>query len=246
MGLLNGKIAVVTGGTSGIGEATARAIVDEGGKVVIIGRNDEKGQAIIEELNINEEKAFYLHCDVSDSSSVEKMSNQLRNRFDHIDILFNNSGTIMPSMEIEKMPIDEWKKTFEVNMDGVFFVTRILKDLIVKCKGCIVNNASIAGLHSYVIGRSYAYSASKAAVIQFTRQMAKNYGEEGVRVNCICPGIIDTPILGDRDKSEYAKRVPMGYIAGPSEVAKVVVFLVSDYACYVTGAVLPVDGGVSL
>lgn len=246
MGLLNGRVAVITGGTSGIGEATAKAIINEGGTVVIIGRNDERGQAIIEELNYNEQKAVYLHCDVSDNESVEEMSRHLRNSFEHVDILFNNSGTIMPSMEIERMPIDEWEKTFKVNMDGVFFVTRALKDLIVKCKGCIVNNASIAGLHSYVIGRSYAYSASKAAVIQFTRQMAKNYGKEGVRVNCICPGIINTPILGERNKSEYAKRVPMGYIADPYEVAKVVVFLASDYACYVTGVVLPVDGGVSL
>lgn len=246
MGLLNGRVAVITGGTSGIGEATAKAIINEGGTVVIIGRNDERGQAIIEELNYNEQKAVYLHCDVSDNESVEEMSRHLRNSFEHVDILFNNSGTIMPSMEIERMPIDEWEKTFKVNMDGVFFVTRALKDLIIKCKGCIVNNASIAGLHSYVIGRSYAYSASKAAVIQFTRQMAKNYGKEGVRVNCICPGIINTPILGERNKSEYAKRVPMGYIADPYEVAKVVVFLASDYACYVTGVVLPVDGGVSL
>ncbi len=246
MGLLNNKIAVITGGTSGIGEATVRFMAKEGAKVILTGRNVERGNTIASELVSLGYVAHFIQCDVSDSESIEGMNNQIRELCDHVDILFNNAGTINQSMEIERMPFDEWKKIFEVNMDGTFLVTRILKDLIIKCKGCIINNASIAGLHSYVIGRSYAYSASKAGVIQFTRQMAKNYGEDGVRVNCICPGIIDTPILGDRNRTEYAKRVPLGYIAEPIEVAKVVVFLASDYAQYVTGAVIPVDGGVAL
>lgn len=246
MGLLNGKVAVVTGGTSGIGEATVRMFIAEGGYVVILGRSDKKGNKIVSQLNTDVVKAHFIHCDVSDTESVDNMNGQVRQLFDHIDILVNNSGVIMPSVEIERMSVEDWKKTFEVNVDGMFLVTRALKDMIVRCKGCIINNASIAGLHSYVIGRSYAYSASKAAVVQFTRQMAKNYGEQGVRVNCVCPGIIDTPILGDRDKKQYVKRVPLGYIADPSEVAKVVVFLASEYASYVTGAVIPVDGGVAV
>lgn len=128
----------------------------------------------------------------------------------------------------------------------MFFGSKYAKPYIVKEKGTIINNASIAGLQHYAAGRSYAYSASKAAVIQFSHQMAKNYGEEGVRVNCICPGIIETPILGDRDPKIYAQRVPLGRVGTPEDVAKVVKFLVSDDAKYLTGCVIPIDGGVSL
>lgn len=128
----------------------------------------------------------------------------------------------------------------------MFYVIKHFKPLLFCCKGCIINNASIAGMHSYIAGRSYAYSASKAAVIQFTRQMALNYAEEGVRVNCICPGIIDTPILGTRNREEYAQRIPLGYIGKPEDVANVVSFLASEQASYLTGVVLPVDGGVQL
>ena len=161
-------------------------------------------------------------------------------------MLFNNAGIMLDSKEIERLPGDEWHKTFSTNIDSIFYVTKYLKMLLVQSKGCIINNASIAGMHSYVAGRSYAYSASKAAVIQFTRQMAMNYAEEGVRVNCICPGIIDTPILGDRDRKVYAERIPLGYVGQPECVADVVYFLASNEARYITGAVIPVDGGASL
>ena len=101
-------------------------------------------------------------------------------------------------------------------------------------------------MQHYAVGRSYAYSASKAAVIQFSHQLAKNYGSEGVRVNCICPGIIDTPILGSRDRGIYAERIPLGYVGTPEDVAKVALFLVCDDSAYLTGVVLPVDGGACL
>lgn len=246
MRLLDGKTAVITGGTSGIGASTAVEFSREGAEVVIIGRNDERGKSVIDTIVAEGRKAWYISCDISDEEDVERMNNSVRSLCDHVDVLFNNAGTSNMPSEIEKTDISGWRSTFDVNVDGTFLVTRILKDLIFKCKGCIINNASIAGLHSYAIGRSYAYSASKAAVIQFTRQMAKNYGEDGVRVNCICPGIIETPMLGSRNRIEYSKRIPLGYIADPIEVAKVAVFLASDYACYVTGAVIPVDGGVSI
>ena len=149
-------------------------------------------------------------------------------------------------MEVERMPIGDWKRTFEINIDGIFYVTKDAKPYVLQSQGSIIKNASIAGLQYYAAGRSYAYSASKAAVIQFSHQMAKNYGTDGIRVNCICPGIIDTPILGDRDRKIYAERIPLGYVAQPIEVAKVVLFLSSEQASYLTGVVLPIDGGASL
>lgn len=240
------KIVVITGATSGIGEATARVFAKEGANLVLIGRNREKGKELVLKIESMNGNAEFYCCDVSDESSVKEMALYIKSKYGKVDVLFNNAGVMLPSCEIENMSIEDWKKTFEINVDGIFYVSRYVKELLLGCGGCIINNASIAGMHSYVVGKSYAYSASKAAVIQFSRQMAKNYAEYGVRVNCICPGIIDTPILGDRDRQIYAERIPLGYVGNPEDVANVISFLASDSAKYITGVVLPVDGGVSL
>lgn len=244
--MFTGKVVLITGATSGIGCATAKLFASKGARVALVGRNELKGKEIETEINAQGKMAQFFKCDVSDESEVNNMINEVTNSFGWIDILFNNAGVMLPSMEIERVPVDEWQKTFAININGMFYVTRKAKPFILKRKGCIINNASIAGLQHYAAGRSYAYSASKAAVIQFSHQMAKNYGEDGVRVNCICPGIIDTPILGDRDRKVYAERIPLGYVAKPEVVAKVVCFLASEDAEYLTGVVLPVDGGASL
>ena len=246
MNRLENKVAIVTGATSGIGRASAKIFAKEGAKVVLVGRNSTNGKQIEEEIIAAGGQAQFIQCDVSDEESVKRMIALAVECFGGIDILFNNAGVMLPSMEIERMPVYDWKKTFDININGMFYVTRYAKPYLLASKGVILNNASIAGMQHYAAGRSYAYSASKAAVIQFSHQMAKNYGEEGIRVNCICPGIIDTPILGDRDRKVYADRIPLGYVAKPEEVAKVALFMVSDEAAYVTGAVLPVDGGASL
>ena len=158
----------------------------------------------------------------------------------------NNAGVMPTSTEIDEIPLEEWERVFAINVHGVFLATRYAKPYLLERKGVILNNASIAGMQHYAVGRSYAYSASKAAVIQFSHQLAKNYGSEGVRVNCICPGIIDTPILGSRDRGIYAERIPLGYVVTPEYVAKGALFLVCDDSAYLTGVVLPVDGGACL
>lgn len=243
---LQDKVAIITGATSGIGAACAQRLAMCGAKVALIGRNTDKGNALEQSLRNKGYAAKFIRCDTSSEAEVIAMIAAVADTFGGIDILFNNAGVMLPSMEIERMPVEDWKKTFDVNVTGYFLVTRYAKPYLLKSKGVIVNNASIAGLQHYAAGRSYAYSASKAAVIQFSHQMAKNYGEESIRVNCICPGIIDTPILGDRDRKVYAERIPLGYVAQPDAVAKVVAFLVSDEAAYLTGVVLPIDGGASL
>ena len=235
----NQRIVLVTGATSGIGAATAKEFAHKGASVILVGRSENKGKALEEQICADGGNAKFIRCDVSVETEVVALAKQVAELYGKLDVLFNNAGVMLPSMEIERMPVDEWRSTFDINITGMFLVTRYLK-------GCIINNGSIAGLQHYAAGRSYAYSASKAAVIQFSHQMAKNYGEEGVRVNCICPGIIDTPILGDRDRKVYAERIPLGYVAQPEAVAKVVAFLASEDAAYLTGVVLPVDGGASL
>lgn len=242
----NEKVALITGATSGIGEATAKMFAEHGASVVLVGRNKEKGSKLEQEIIQKGQNAYFIACDVSKEEDVTEMVNKAVKKYKKIDILFNNAGVMLPSCEIERMPVDDWKKSIDINLTGCFLVSRYVKPYLIKEKGTIINNASIAGLQYYAAGRSYAYSASKAAVIQFSHQMAKNYGEEGVRVNCICPGIIDTPILGDRDRSVYAQRVPLKRLGTPDDVAKIVLFLASDDAEYLTGVVLPVDGGVSL
>lgn len=243
---INGKVVVITGATSGIGAATAKMLASEGAKVVLAGRNMERGKALEQEICDAKGTAKFFQCDVSIEENVISLMKQTVETFGRIDILFNNAGTMLPSMEIERMPVDEWKETFDVNIHGMFLVTRYAKPHLLESKGIIINNASIAGLQYYAAGRSYAYSASKAAVIQFSHQMAKNYGTEGIRVNCICPGIIETPILHGRDPKIYEDRIPLGRVGTPDDVAKVVRFLVSDDATYLTGVVLAIDGGVSL
>lgn len=241
-----GKVAVVTGATSGIGMAVARKLTELSASVILVGRNSERGEKLETELKNLGASAEFYSCDVSDTRQVEELAENVGQKFGQVDILFNNAGVMLPSMEIERMPVETWRETFDINIHGMFYITRALKPYLLKSHGSIINNASIAGLQHYAAGRSYAYSASKAAVIQFSHQMAKNYGENHIRVNCICPGIIDTPILGDRDRRIYAERIPLGYVGRPEDVANVVAFLASDAANYLTGVVLPIDGGVSL
>ena len=217
-----------------------------GANVVLCGRNTQKGRVIESDILKNGNEACFIQCDISKEEQAKNLIVKTVEKYGKIDILFNNAGVMLPSMEIERMSSEDWLKTFDININGMFFVTKYAKPYLLKEKGTIINNASIAGLQYYAAGRSYAYSASKAAVVQFSHQMAKNYAQEGIRVNCIAPGIVDTLILGDRDRSEYAKRVPLGRLAEPEDVAKVVAFLASDDASYLTGVVLPIDGGVSL
>ena len=211
------KVALITGATSGIGEATARLFANLGANVVLCGRNTQKGRVIESDILKNGNEACFIQCDISKEEQAKNLIVKTVEKYGKIDILFNNAGVMLPSMEIERMSSEDWLKTFDININGMFFVTKYAKPYLLKEKGTIINNASIAGLQYYAAGRSYAYSASKAAVVQFSHQMAKNYAQEGIRVNCIAPGIVDTLILGDRDRSEYAKRVPLGRLAEPED-----------------------------
>lgn len=246
MGKLDGKIALITGATSGMGKACALLFAKEGATVVVVGRNTERGQKIVEDINREyHSKGIFFKCDVSDESQVKYLKNEFLKHHEKLDILLNNAGIYLTSSLGEISNVD-WRKTYEVNMNSVMYMCKHFIDLVIKAHGNILNNASISGMQSYIRGKSaYLYAPSKAAVIQFSQLLALNYSNK-IRVNVICPGAIDTPLFKNRDFSRFYDTIPMGRVGQPEEIAKAALFLVSDDASYVSGAVLTVDGAASL
>ena len=246
MGKLDGKIALITGATSGMGEAFARLFAEEGAEVVLVGRNVEHGEKIKNEIcNNNGKKAMFIPCDVSKEDNVRKLREEFEEYYDHLDILLNNAGLLITD-KLDDIKEEDWHKVFAINTDAVMYMTKNFVDLVIKAHGNILNNASIDGLQSCVRGRaSYIYSASKAAAIQFTQSCALNYSDR-IRVNCLCPGVTETPFFTNRDFSRFTPVIPMGRVGQPIEIAKAALFLVSDDASYVSGATLTVDGAASL
>ena len=241
MGKLDNKTALITGGTSGMGAAFAKLFSEEGAEVVIVGRNKERAEKVAQELN----KGSYYICDVSDEKQVMELKAWFLKNYIKLDILVNNAGVFITS-PLEEIETEDWIKTFSINTNSVMYMTKHFISLLEKGHGCILNNASNAGLPGYPKGRAtYGYAASKAAVIQFSQKCAVNYSDR-IRVNCICPGVIDTPLFTNRDFSRFNDAIPMGRVGQPEEVAKAALFLVSDDASYVSGAVLTVDGAASL
>lgn len=245
MGKLEGKTAIITGASSGIGAETARLFASEGANVILIARNRERSEKIVESIREKNGSAQFFYCDIRDEQDVHELGSKIRQCYEGIDILFNNAGVFLTS-SLEDIKYDDWNLSFQTNVDGTLFMIKEFMPLLINNKGNIVNNASISGLQSWTSGtKNYIYGASKAAVIKLSNLCALNYAGK-VRVNCVCPGIVDTEIFTNRDFSRFDGVIPIGYIAKPIDVAKVVLFLSSDDAAYVTGAVIPVDGGMSL
>jgi len=245
MNRLDGKVAIITGATSGMGKASVRRFVEAGACVVIAGRDDERGKKLEREIQENGGQAIYIQVDISREDTVENLLERTLEKYNKVDILFNNAGIFPLPPTLDMLEMTEWEHVMDINVSGGVRMTKCSKPYLQDSHGVILNNASMAGMHSFTSGKSYAYSASKAAVIQFTRMLAKAYGER-VRANCICPGVIDTPIFVNRDFSRYYDKIPMHRVGTPEDVAKVANFLVSDDAGYINGAVVTIDGGLSL
>ncbi len=239
------KVVVVTGGASGIGLAAARRFHAEGASVVIADLNDEAGAAEAAALG---DRARYQHTDVADWPQVEALMAVAADGFGGVDVLFNNAG-IGSFGATPDLPIEDWRRVIEIDLNAVFYGCKAAIPLMrARGGGAIVNTASISGLagdYSFA-----AYNAAKAGVINYTRSLAIDHAREGIRANAVCPGPVDTPIIagikamqGVRERWDDA--VPLGRFAQPEEIAGVVAFLASDEASYVTGAVVPVDGGVT-
>lgn len=238
---LDGKGVIVTGGASGIGEATVRRIIAEGGRAVIADLDREGGEALVKELG--EDKARYVETDVFNTEQVDRLFDEAE-AFCGVNGVFNNAGigAITPSSECSD---EDWQKVIDINLTGVFKIARkALQVMLPKGAGSIVNCASILG-H---IGQSQtpAYSAAKGGVLNITRTLALETALDGIRVNSISPGYIDTPILEalDEESLEGLKNLhAVKRLGKPEEIAAPVVFLLSDEASFITGADLLVDGG---
>lgn len=239
------KKILITGATSGIGRAIATYFAKEKADVILVGRNEERGMLIQESLKEHSPNCIFVRCDITKEEEVFELKSFLSKNNYSIDILINNAGVFI-TQDLEHLEYKNWQKSFETNVDGAMFMTKAFIGDLRKNKGCIVNNASVSGLDIFTSGtKNYMYGASKAALVKFSKLCALNYAPD-VRVNVICPGIVDTEIFENRDFSRFDGVIPIGYIAKPEQIAKVVKFLASDDADYITGAVIPVDGGMSL
>jgi NAD(P)-dependent dehydrogenase (short-subunit alcohol dehydrogenase family) len=249
---LQDKVALITGGTSGIGEATAILFAKEGAKIAITGRNETRGNAVTEQITRNGGHAVFISSDVRKSSDCQLAVDEILRAFGHIDILFNNAGVFYPHTTLDCSE-EEWDEQIDINLKGTFLMSKaVLPHMIQRRSGVIINNSSGWG----IVGgdAAVAYCASKGGVVLLTKAMAIDHGRQGIRVNCICPGDVDTPMLPEDARmrgmkwedylADCANR-PLGRIGTADEIAKAALFLASDDSSFMTGAALVVDGGGS-
>lgn len=243
---LTGKVAIVTGGGSGIGEAAAVAMARAGAAVIIGGRDAGKGERVVEVVRRSGGQAVFQPTDVSDPAQVKALVDRTVAEFGRLDIAHNNAGVDGEQVPLHEQDIDAASVLFDINIKGVFYCMKYEIDQMLKTGGgAIVNTSSIFGLNGYP-GWSL-YTAAKHAVTGMTKAAALDYATQNIRINAVGPGPVETPLLANGtggDPHSYAAFVPMGRIGQPDEIADAVVWLLSDEARYVTGHTLPVDGGV--
>lgn len=234
------KVAVVTGGASGIGLATTKKLLSEGANVVIL--DLKMGEEIINSLG---ENVLYLKCDVSNEENVKNCIEEIIKKFDHIDYLVANAGIGGSSSKPHEVSMDEWNKVISVNQTGIFLLNKyVINEMLKSGKGAVVNTSSMYGLVGSTT--SFAYSASKGAINQMTRSLALTYARDNIRVNAIAPGYVDTPILSmvpDNIKEAMGNELPIGRLGKDTEIANLICYLLSDDASFITGAIIPIDGG---
>lgn len=244
--LLDSKVALVTGGSRGIGRATAVALAKAGAKVVInYAGNTAAAQATLEEIAALGGQAAAIQADVADGSAVEAMVKKALESFGRIDILVNNAGVTRDNLLL-RMKEEEWDSVMNTNLKGIFHCTKQISRVMIKQKcGKIINMTSVVGVMGNA-GQSN-YAAAKAGVIGFTKSMAKELASRGITVNAVAPGFIATDMtsgLSEEVKGQMANGIPLGRFGIPEDVAAAVVFLASDAANYITGQTLHVDGGM--
>ncbi len=247
---LQGKVALITGGTLGIGKATAVLFGKEGAAVAIAGRNAGHGREALAEIERTGAKAIDLRADIRVAADCRRVVDETVKAFGRVDILFNNAGLFFPNTVIDCSE-EEWDTTIDVHLKGTFLMCKyVLPGMIDRGSGVIINNSSGWGISGG--NEAASYCASKGGVVLLTRAMAVDHSRQGIRINCICPGDVDTPMLRSdaaqrgMSREEYLKGAaarPMGRVGMPDEIAKAALLLASDVASFMTGSTLVVDGG---
>lgn len=248
---LEGKVALVTGAGRSIGKATALLLAEEGASVAVNSFSERNAEITTNEINQAGGRAISVPGDVGVNDDVVKMFEQIKQEFGTIDILVNNAGISPKTRQgakqyVVEMPIDEWERVVDVNLNGMFYCCQeALKIMLPKKSGCIVNFASLVA-NVYAEITAAHYMATKAAAIGLTKALAGEVSKDGIRVNAIAPGRINTEMVAAAKKElndAFLKTIPMDKFGEPREVADAVLYLVSDSSSYVSGIVLPVDGG---
>jgi NAD(P)-dependent dehydrogenase (short-subunit alcohol dehydrogenase family) len=246
-GRLDGRVAVITGGCSGIGLATVRRFLEEGAKVVIGDLDDARGEALVSELGVT-----YVHVDVTSKEQVDALFKAAKDTYGSVDIAFNNAGISPPDDDsILDTELDAWRKVQEVNLTSVYLCCKAaLPYMLEQGRGSIINTASFVAVMGAATSQ-ISYSASKGGVLSMSRELGVQFARTGVRVNALCPGPVNTPLLQElfaTDEERAARRlvhVPMGRFGEPEEMANAVLFLASDESSFVTASTFLVDGGIS-
>jgi len=247
------KVSVIIGGTSGIGKATVKLFLQAGSVVIFTGRNIEKGRTFEKGLksNFKSDKLVFIASDISKEDDIKRLANYVKEEWAGCDILFNNAG-ILRGAKIHETSTVDWQTVIDVNLTGYFYTSKyFIPQMIEKNGGVIINTSSISGLYGDY--NCCAYNAAKGGVSNMTRAMALDYAKYNIRINAICPGSIRTPMYDScsktigKQKCEkiFQNTYPGHRIGEPEEVAKVVLFLASDWASFVNGVNLPIDGGLT-
>ncbi len=249
---LSGRVAVISGGASGIGLATANRLSEFGAAVSILDINDDKGKREVERINRDGGSAIYVHCDVSIPEDCRRAAEATFRKFGRIDILFNNAGIAIRKNVVDLMP-EEWDLALNVSLKGQYLLSKYVIPYMKKGGGgSIINTGSGWSLKGGE--NAVAYCAMKGGTLNMTRAMAIDHGRDNIRVNCVCPGDVDTPMLkseceqlggvyDESYKESCAKHRPLARLGRPEDVANAVLFFASDMSSWVTGAHLIVDGG---
>ncbi len=243
---LTDKVAIITGGASGIGQATALLFAKEGAKIVVADLNDTGSFETVDQIRSAGGEATSVLTDVTSAKDVEAMVQSTCNAYGKLDVLFTSAGIAM-RLPVVELPEEDWDRCIAINLKGTFLCCKyVIPEMIRNGQGAIISVASIYG----IVGAENraAYLASKGGVANMTRGMALDYAAENIRVNCICPGFTDTPLVRSiiktqAERQSLAGRHPMGRLATPQDVAYGALYLASDEAAFVTGIVLPIDGG---
>ena len=247
---LAGQVALVTGGGSGLGEAAARLMANEGARVVIADFDVRAGQAVVEAIKAAGGESVFMPVDVAKAASVEGMVQGVLTHYGRVDVLLTSAGVFSPGSVLDTTEAD-WDRHLNINLKGTFLCAKFcLPPMLKQGRGSIITMGSVAGMHS--IARNAAYGPSKAGVIYLTQLIALEHGAGGIRANCVCPGNIETPMLlqsiarepnPEQVMQKANQASVLGRLGKPEEVAQAILFLASDDSAYITGSTLVVDGG---